>query len=193
MSAALKTVLALLAVVAVAVAVGVVSYISAANKGNRNEQSIVAAYEANQNILAQYGQKVQEAAGVTALQRDDLIAVFTGANESRYGKTGSAATFQWIKEQNPNLDQATYIQVQRIVEAGRNEFQAAQNRLVDVKRNYRTALGNFWEGMWLGFAGYPKIKIGFPIGSEDKYPVISTERAQGAFERGREDGPIKLR
>jgi hypothetical protein len=169
------------------------SYISASNRGNRSEQDINAAYENNQNILAQYGQKVQEAAGVTTLQRDDLIAVFTGANESRYGKTGSAATIQWIQEQNPTLDQATYIKVQQIIEAGRNEFQAAQTRLVDSKRSYRTSLGNFWGGMWLGVAGYPRIKIGYPIGSEDAYPVISTGRAQDAFKTGKEDGPIKLR
>jgi len=188
-----KGFLALLGVLIAIVAVGVASYITAANKGNRNEQAIVAVYENNQNILAQYGQKVQEAAGVTALQRDDLIAVFTGANEARYGKTGSAATFQWIQEQNPNLDQATYLQVQRIIEAGRNEFRAAQSLLVDSKRNYRTSLGNFWEGMWLSFAGYPKIKIGYPIGAKDDYPVISTDRAQDAFKSGKESGPIKLR
>jgi len=189
----MKTAVVVASLIGMVFLVGIVSYISAANKGNRSEQSVAAAYDANQNILAQYGQKVQEAASVTTLQRDDMIAVFTGANESRYGKTGSAATFQWIKEQNPSLDQATYVQVQRIVEAGRNEFQSAQNRLVDVKRNYRTALGNFWEGMWLGFAGYPRINIGYPIGAKDDYPVISTGRAQDAFKAGKEEGPIKLR
>ncbi len=173
--------------------VSAISYISAANNGNRSEQSIHAAYEDNENILSQYGQKVQEAAGVTALQRDDLIAVFTGANQSRYGTDGSEATFQWITEQNPNLNQETYLQVQRIVEAGRNEFQNAQTRLVDAKRGYRTSLGSFWTGLWLGFAGYPKINIGYPIGTSDDYPAISTTRAQDAFDKGVEGGPIILR
>ena len=189
----MKTALALLGVLGTLVLVAVVSYISSANLGNSSEQRIVAAYEDNENILAQYGQKVQEAAGVTTLQRDDLIAVFTGANEARYGKTGSAATMQWIKEQNPTLDQSTYLQVQRIIEAGRNGFQAAQTRLVDTKRAYRTNLGNFWGGMWLGIAGYPKINIGYPVGAKDDYPIISTSRAKGAFKEGQEDGPIKLR
>ena len=75
----MKTAVVVASLIGMVFLVGIVSYISAANKGNRSEQSVAAAYDANQNILAQYGQKVQEAASVTTLQRDDMIAVFTGA------------------------------------------------------------------------------------------------------------------
>ena len=185
--------LIVLAILGIIIAVPIVSYITASNAGNRAEQRVAAFREDNENVLAQYMQKVKEAAQVPAMQRDDLIAVFTGANESRYGKTGSAAVMQWIQEQNPNLDQATYVQIQRIIEAGRTEFRTAQTRLVDSKRAFRTQLGTVWRGFWLRTAGYPTIRIGYPIGTPDDYPIVSIEAASGAFKSGREQGPIKLR
>ena len=136
-----------------AVVLATVSYISAANLGNRSEAGIKATWENNENILAQYGQKVQEAAQVPGMMTDDLRKVFTESNASRYGASGSTATMQWIKEQNPNLSPDLYIQIQRIIESGRNEFQQNQTRLVDQKRTYETNLGSVYTGFWLGVAG----------------------------------------
>lgn len=173
--------------------IGLVSYVSAYNYGNRAENEIVAAWENNENILAQYGQKITEAAQVTEMQRDDVAAILTGGLEARYGADGSQAMFQWLQEQNPNVGPEVYTKVQQLVEAGRNEFKVAQTRLVDSKRSYRTALGSLWQGrLWLNLAGYPTINVGFPNGSQDDYSVITTQRAGDAFESGVEE-PIQLR
>jgi hypothetical protein len=161
------------------------SYVSAFNAGNRHEQAIKAAYTNNENILAQYGQKIQEAAQIPGMQRDDLVTIFTGSLEARYGADGSKAAFQFLQEQNPTLEQASYTQIQRMIEAGRNEFTAAQTSLIDRERAYETELGSFWRGTWLGVAGYPKINL-------DEFKIISTGRAQDAFRTGVE-APISLR
>lgn len=167
-----------------AVALGVGSYVSAYNTGNRLEQNIKATYENNRNILAQYGNKIAEAAQVPAMQRDDLSAVVTAALEGRYGENGSQAVFQWIQEQNPTIDSTVYVQLQRMIEAGRNEFTTAQTMLTDQKRVYETSLGSFWQGTWLGVAGYPRIDLA-------EYKIVSTARADDAFETGIEE-PMKL-
>lgn len=167
------------------VAIGAVSYISAYNTGNRLEQRIIATDDNNRNILAQYGNRVSEAAQVPAMQRDDLSAVVTSALEGRYGEDGSQAVFQWIQEQNPQIDSTVYVQLQRIIEAGRIEFANAQTELVDQRRVYETALGSFWQGTWLSIAGYPRIDL-------DEYQIVSTSRADEAFETGVEE-PIQLR
>lgn len=185
-----------LALIGVAVALSVIvatSYISNFNYGNRAEQDIKAVWENNENILAQYGQKLQEAASVTTILKQDVQDILTGAIEARYGANGSQATFQWLQEQNPNVTSETYVKIQQIAEAGRNEFQVAQTRLVDVKRQYRTALGSFWQGMWLKWAGYPTINIGWPDENVDDYKPVTTARASRAFETGVEEGPIPLR
>lgn len=183
---ALPIVLAAVVFLVALLAVPVISYINAYNAGNAVEQALKAAKENNENILAQYGQKIQEAAQIPTMQRDDLLAIFTGAIQARYGADGSQAAFQWLQEQNPNLDQQTYVQLQRMIEAGRNDFTTGQTKMIDIKRGYETQLGSFWRGTWLKIAGYPKIDLA-------EYKIVSTGRAQDAFEKGVEDAPIKLR
>lgn len=158
-----------------------VSYIKYHNYGATAENQIKSEYENMQNILGQYAPKIKEALGVTELQTDAVLKVFTGANESRYGKGGSKATFQWIKEQNPNLNQESFLKVQQLIEAGRNKFENAQTKFIDTKRQYNTRLELFWSGLWMGIAGYPKIDL-------DKYQIVKSSHATKAFETGIDDG-----
>lgn len=156
------------------------SYISAYNAGNRMEQNIEATWENNKNILAQYGNRVSEAAQIPAMQRDDLADVVTAALEGRYGDDGSQAVFQFITEQNPQIDSAVYVQLQQIIEAGRLDFVNAQTILVDQKRIYETALGSFWSGTMMSLAGYPTIDLA-------EYAIVSTTRANDVFDSGVEE------
>lgn len=183
-----KVLLSLLGIAGAVFAICFFSYVSANNAGNAAEKGIEAAYTDNQNVLAQYGQKIQEAAQIPAMQRDDLLALFTGSIKARYGANGSQANMQWIREQNPNLSQDTYKQLMQMIEAGRNEFRVAQTKLIDRIRNYKTELGSFWRGMWLKNAGYPSADFDFA-----RYKIITTDYAANAFESGKEASPIKLR
>jgi uncharacterized protein YneF (UPF0154 family) len=175
-----------IAFLALIVGVVAVSYISAYNFGNQMEKQLVATRDNNKNILAQYGQKVQEAAQVPGMMRDDVTKVVTAAIEGRYGPDGSKAVFQWIQEQNPSLDSKVYVQLQQIIEAGRNEFQQGQTRMIDIRRSYETSLGYFWQGMWLRIAGYPKVNMA-------DFQPVSTDRADEAFKAGKEAAPLQLR
>ena len=161
------------------------SYVSAYNAANRMENQIVATFEDNKNVLAQYSNRIAEAAQIPAMQRDDLVAVVTAALDARYGEEGSKAMFQFIQEQNPNIDSSVYTQLQRMIEAGRIDFATAQTRLIDQKRVYETALGSFWQGMWMRVAGYPKINL-------DDYKIVTNSRTEEAFKTGIEE-PMKLR
>ncbi len=183
------------AIVALLVVVGIIvgvagiafmSYVSANNYGVQVEAQLKAKYDDNRNILAQYGQKISEMVQVPEMMKNDLKEVVTAAIEGRYGEDGSRATWQWIQEQNPQLGQDTYLQIQRAIEAGRDEFKNSQTAMLDIKRSYETSLGYFWKGLWLRIAGFPKVDL-------EKYRIISTDRANNAFESGKEDAPLKLR
>jgi len=178
----------LLGLAASALVLGVLgfSYISAFNAGNSLENSIEAAWKQSENVLAQYGQKIAEAAQVPAMQRDDLSKVVTDALQSRYGADGSKAVFQWIQEQNPKIDSKVYVQLQQMIESGRNDFSNSQKMMIDRKQIYNTQLGSFWRGFWLDVAGYPKRDM-------SKYIEVTTSRASDTFKTGVEASPIKLR
>lgn len=178
-----------LVVIGIILAIGGVlamSYISAYNTGNQLENKLKAEYENNQNILAQFSQKVLEAAQVPDMMRDDLVKVTREAIQGRYGETGSRAVFQMITEQNPQVSEALYVKLQQLIEAGRDEFKNGQTRMIDTKRAYETALGSFWQGTWMRIAGYPKEDL-------SKYKAIITDSVEATFKTGKEKAPIQLR
>lgn len=165
----------------------VILYVSNANYGNSQEVLIKATYQNNENILAQYGQKVAEVAEVPDMYRDDVQKVTVAALSGRYGSEGSKAVIQVLREQNPQLDPKLYLQIQEVMEAGRNDFQGAQTKLIDIRRQYQAELGYVWSGYWLRVAGYPRINL------DRDYQPIMTSRAAEIFKTGAESGPIKLR
>lgn len=165
--------------------IAIVAYVSNYNYGNRAEQTIKAEYTNMENILAQYSLQIGEAAQIPNMQADDLQRIFTNTLDARYGSDGSQAAFQWIQEQNPNLDQSTYLKIQQLIEAGRNRFENAQTKFIDTKRVYETNLGYLWKGFWLRTAGYPTLNLA-------DYAIISSSHAQQAFET-KVDTPIQLR
>lgn len=184
-SAAFMTVLVVLGLVVTLAGIGLVSYISAANYGNKAEKQLDAVWVDNQNVLAQYTLKVQEAAQIPEMYKNDLKEVVTAALQGRYGPDGSKGVFQWLKEANIPFDNKVYTQMMQIIESGRNEFKREQTKMIDVKRSYETELGYVWRGFWLRMAGYPKIDLA-------KYkPVLAADTAQ-AFEKGQQ-APLQLR
>lgn len=170
---------------AVIVAIGFMSYVSAYNYGNEAENSLVAKYDNMENILAQYSLKVTEAASVPAMYKDDMKDVMTSVMKARQGEGGSKAMFQFFKEHNIDIDSSLYGKIQVIIEAGRNKFQNTQTGFIDAKRAYTTNLGYLWKGFWMARAGYPKIDL-------DNYVIISSGHAKQAFET-KIDTAIKLR
>jgi hypothetical protein len=181
----MKTLIAAAIVVGGIVIIGASSYVSAYNTGNRLENVIKATFTDNKNVLAQYSNRIAEAAQIPAMQRDDLTAVVTAALDARYGEEGSQAMFQFIQEQNPNIDSAVYVELQRIINGGRKDFEIAQTRLIDQKRVYETNLGSLYRGTWMSIAGYPKIDL-------DEYLIVTNARTEDAFDSGQEEA-IQLR
>ncbi len=184
-SGAIVALIVIVGLIGAVVLIGVGSYVSAYNYGNRMEKDLQAVQDDNKNILAQYGQKVLEAVQVPDKYKNDLVEVTKAAIQGRYGANGSQAAFQVLTEKNPELNAQLYQQVQQIVESGRDNFEQGQKRQIDIRRQYETQLGTLWAGMWLRMAGYPKVNL-------KDFDIVSTDRADTAFKNHKEDGPIKL-
>lgn len=188
---AMLMVLAFLGVLMLGAVFAAFSYISAANYGNEAETHLVAKYEDNKNVLGQYTLKIGEMAQVPEIARDDLKEVLQATFEGRYGSegvqrgAGDQRMFQWLQEQNPNLNAELYNRLQQTMEAGRNEFKVSQTEFLDAKRAYETNLGYVWKGFWMKLAGYPKIDL-------DKFKIVVASDTQQKFETGVDEG-VQLR
>ena len=159
------------------------TYVSYANQGATSEQQIKAKYENMQNVLSGYSLKVAEAAQVPSMYKNAVIDVAKAAISGRYGANGSQATFQFLKEQNPNLDPKLFVKIEEIIEGGRDNFQIEQTQFIDMKRSYQTQLALVWSGFWLRTAGYPKLDF-------SQYKTITSEHSNEAFATGVDKGLV---
>lgn len=167
--------------VVISAGIAVSSYISAYNYGNRAESQIVAEYERAQNVLSRTATTVMDISKVNERYTDDLKDVIQLTMSGRYGDDGSQATMQWLQEQNVQLDSDMYQEINRVIRSGREDFQNAQNRVIDVRRSYMTNLGSFWNGFWMQTAGYPKINL-------EDYNIILDQTTIDRFDTGIDSG-----
>lgn len=174
------------AIVALLIITVAAAYFGALSRGNQMEQTIDASYVENQNMRSTYSSMIAEAAQIPAMQRDDLTKVVQAALEARYGDEGSQAMFQFITEQNPQIDSKVYTKIQDIIQSGRTDFKRSQDQRIDRCRVYKTALGAPWDGFWLRLAGFPRFEL------EQKCRVVVTSDTQRIFESGT-DEVLKLR
>lgn len=150
----------------------------------QQEQTVVAQYDQNRNNYDNYFKKLKETAQVPDMYVASFKKVYDGIMKGRYGADGSKAAFQWIQENNPVFDSSIYRQIQEVIEAGRNSFEANQKSLLDKKRVYQTYLGQMPDGFFASMLGFPKIDL-------TKYGIVTSEATEVIFDTKKSE-PIKI-
>jgi hypothetical protein len=148
------------------------------------EESIRAQYSQNQNNYDNMWKKFKEISQVTDKYSSDLKELYNNAMVGRYGDDGSKALFQWIQEQNPNLNPDTYLKLQSTIEAGRNSFESDQKQLVAKKEQYAKLIRSNSALVFNMVLGFPKIDL-------DKYSIVTSDKTNEAFET-KKDNEIEL-
>jgi hypothetical protein len=177
------------AILGVVILLGVflgLGYVGFSNDTNRFENQVKAKYTDNQNVYDNGWKKVKEMAQVPDMQVAGLKAIYDGVMKGRYGANGSQALLQMIKEDNPKLDQQTYIKIQIAVEDFHNEFQANQTQLISVKQSYENYLTATTSGRFYNtFGKYPHIDLA-------KFDIVTSDKTQKDFDTKKAD-ELKLK
>ena len=170
------TALAIVVVLLALVGFLAMGYVGFGNDSNRFENQIKAKYTDNQNVYDNGWKKVKEMAQVPDMQTEAFTKIYDGVMKGRYGANGSQALLQFIKEQNPNLDQQTFVKIQVAVEDFHNEFQANQTQLVSIKQSYANYLTATTSGRFYNMVGnYPRIDL-------TKYDIVTSDKTQQDFD-----------
>lgn len=180
MSTGVKVAIAAAAFLVIAGVTLVGTFVGTNNELVALEEGIVAQYDDNKNSYDNMWKKFKEVSQVPSMYTEDLKKVYDSAIQSRYGKEGSQAMFQWLKENNPNFDASMYTKIQQVVESGRNSFKANQTALLDKKRVYQTELRQFPTNIVAGLLGFPEIDL-------DKYGIVTSEDTEQAFDSKQSD------
>lgn len=160
--------------------IAAMAYIGAANKGNTMENSIDQLRQSSASTLSNLTQNIQELAQVPEMATDHLKQIIEAQMSGRYGQDGSKAVFQFLKEQNLQVDQRMYLNIQAAMSGGRKEFEISQNRLLSQCTSYKNEVGNVWSGFWLRQAGYPKADLKVVC------RAVTDSKTDAAFETGQQ-------
>lgn len=144
----------IVAVLLVAVLYVIITY----NTAQRYEAAIKAAYDNNQNVMANAYYGPLEAANLGEKKyRDMLREMVTATTNGWQGKTGQGAMMLWLGQTYPNVSAELQLKIVTIGESGLAQFRAAQTGLIDRGREYKTFLATFPSGAVAGIFGFPRM------------------------------------
>jgi len=114
---------------AVLILVVFIMSISYQNSYERIDQDIQAQYKKIESNYEKMSRVILQQAGILNKYSTDFKDIYKGMMQGRYGKDGSKAMWQWIKEQNPQIDASLYAKLMTTVEAQRTGFDRQQAKV----------------------------------------------------------------
>jgi hypothetical protein len=162
-------------------------YIGFQNDAARFENALSAQLEDNKNLYDNGWKEVKEMAQVPKLQEAALEKLYVAAlKERNYG--GEVVKF--IQENNPNLDQTTFIKIQTSIEKFRSRFAQAQTEIISKKQAYSnflaaTTSGRFYNAVAGVLGGrYPRVDM-------SQFIIVTSEQTDADFKVHMSE-PLKL-
>lgn len=159
--------------------------VSAHNYAVGMEVQIKTQYDSNRNTLSNTALKIKEMFSVRDEHYKGLEKIIKNTMTGRYGKDGSKAVFQYLKENNLKPDTKLDLNVQNVISSGRSEFKASQDALLTLKGSYEKELSSYFYGGYIRNAGFPKIDL-------NRYDIIVSQETQNKFD-SKTDNVISLR
>lgn len=174
---------ALVAVIVVGALGSIAKYTSVNNAANNFEANIKRQDQNSQNVLSTYTLKVQEQVQIPAMYAEDLQKTLKAYFEGR-GKQDETFVRSFVQQNIPNLSPKMYETLMVTIDAGRNAFNDAQKKKIDVCSDYDEFRGRVWSSMFLS-AKYPG------NGIEKLCTIVTDNRTANAFETHRQEA-LKL-
>jgi hypothetical protein len=103
--------------------------ISYQNSYERLDQDLLGHYKKIESSYEKQSRIILQQAGILNKYSTDFKNIYKGMMQGRYGKDGSKAMMQWIKEQNPSIDASIYKKLMTTVEAQKTTFDRLQAKL----------------------------------------------------------------
>lgn len=156
-------------------AISALMYISYSNNEIRLAELVSAQVDTRDANYDKAWKVIQQQAQLTDRYANDFKEVYKAMLEGRYGEDGSQAMFQWLQEQNPQLDASMYQTVQFTIEARQEEFFNEQKKLISYNREHVVLRKTFPGSLFVG--NRPDVE----------FNIITSTRTQEVAQSGKED------
>jgi hypothetical protein len=145
------------------------------------EAQLEAVHTDTKNVFAKATKTMKRQGFTLSKYSGDVLKAIEASISGRYGEGGAKGAMLWLKEHNPTMDTKLYEQLNRVIEAGYDEFAALQTKKLDIVRSYEVYIKTFPNVIFANVMGFPKKDL-------KKLSAIVTDRnTNQAFETGEED------
>lgn len=173
---ALFGILGVFGILVVTVIIAVVSLIGARNVAVSLEEEVKAQHTANKSNYDNMWKSFVEAAQVTDKQAEQFKEVYEGMIASRFNGDEDLL-FKMVQEQNPQLSQEVYTQLQNLIVSGRKDFDNNQKKIADIIREYNTYIRKHF---------IMNAVFSFPVLDSEDF-IVTSARTDGAFDSNQDD------
>lgn len=148
--------------------------ISYNNTAERIRTDVEAQYKKIEADYEKMSRIILQQAGIVHKYSKDFKDIYKGMMTGRYGKDGSKAMWQWIKEQNPQIDSTIYQKLMVTVESQRTTLSRKQEQVASMVAEYNKML-RVAPAKW------------FVDGTEMEAKIISSSNTKVVVETGIDD------
>ena len=170
-----KTVLIIVAVVAIFAGISIFWGIGVSNDEVRLRNKVEAQQEVSELFYTKLWEILKSQAGVTNEYAKQFKEIQFGIMEGRYSTGGEM--MKWIQEANPDFDSSLYKKLMNSIEGERNGFFIEQKKLLDMQKMHRDMLLTFPKKMIVGSREPMQVNI------------IKNHATTKAFESGVDSSP----
>lgn len=156
--------------------IGALSLLGSRAEAVKLDELTKAQITTNQSNFDNMWKSFVEASQVTDKQATAFKEVYEDMITGRY-EGDEDVLFKMVQEQNPQLNQDVYTQLQNLIIAGRKEFDNNQKKLADIIREYNTHIRNHF--IMNAIFRFPELN------SQDF--IVTSDRTENAFESGKDD------
>ena len=171
----MKSVYVSLAVVALAILFGAVSFMNYNNSEIQIRKQVEAQQEKLHVVFDATWKIIQQKAEVADQYKDAFAKIYPDLMAGRYGNKRGGALLSFVTESNPNFDVTLYKDLSNAIEGQRMNFANEQSRLVDMKREHDTLCEMFPGNLFLKNRDNIQIEI------------VTSDKTEDSFKTGRDN------
>jgi hypothetical protein len=169
-----KIILAVIAVIVCLTAIIIGPYFSYNNTEVRLRNEATAQLEKIEGTHDKMWKIIQQKAAVSEQYKEGFDSIYSHIMSDRYS-SNDGSLMKWITESNPQFDSSLYRDLSESIEVYRTEFQASQERMLDIIRQHKT-LCESYPSKW-----YVTNK------TEIEYTMVSSTKSKNVMATGMDD------